>query len=151
MLFKKQKYKIISLVFVLLALPFLASAAGLVPCGGPTESPCTVTDIFVLIARLTNVLIALAGIYAVYVIIGAGFWLVISMGNEEKITQHRKALTQAVVGFMLIMIAFMVVNTVVNIILLQAYKDQDCKLDLSDPFNYLKIHSDPTKHAKCVN
>src|SRR3989344_6831635 len=108
MRFKKQV--IILSTFLLLLLPFGVAADGLVPCGGPTESPCTVKDIFVLVARVTNTLIGLAGIYAVYVIIGAGFWMTVTMGNEEAITKNKKALTQAVVGFVLAMMAYMMVN-----------------------------------------
>ena len=147
MRFKKQI--IILSTFLLLLLPFGVSADGLVPCGGPTESPCTVKDIFVLVARVTNTLIGLAGIYAVYVIIGAGFWMTVTMGNEEAITKNKKALTQAVVGFVLAMMAYMMVNTTVNYILLEAATNEKCKIDLSDPLNYLIIHSDATKHASC--
>jgi len=148
MVLKKQTLKYI-IVALVLFLPVFAFAAGLVPCGGPSDpGPCTIKDIFVIIARVTNILIGIAGIYAVYVIIGAGFWLITTMGNEEAITKNRKALTQAVVGFVLVMMAFMFINTAVNIILIGS-EDKQCKLDLRDPLNYLTIHSNPTEHAKC--
>ena len=85
---KKQIF--ILLLGLLVLTPFVASAAGLVPCGGPTESPCTLKDIFVLAIRTTNTLIGIAAIYAVYTIISAGFWLIVSMGEEEKITKNKK-------------------------------------------------------------
>ena len=110
----KQKSKLIIATVLLAAIPFFASAAswsnGLVPCGGPTQNPCTVKDIFVLIARTTNFLIAFAGIFAVYYIVGAGFWLIVSMGNEESITTRKKQLSNAVVGLALCMMAFLFIK-----------------------------------------
>ena len=143
-----MKSKVLIFSLFLLLTPFFASAAGLVPCGGPTESPCSVKDVFILVIRTTNTLVGLAAIYAVFKIIDAGFWLITSMGNEEAITSKRKQINNAVVGFVLVMIAFMTVNTVTNLLLLGAEK-KECKIDLKDPLNYLKIHSDPTEHAKC--
>ncbi|MBI3231925.1 MAG: hypothetical protein HYZ51_02500 [Candidatus Doudnabacteria bacterium] len=145
----KQKSKILIAILALSVIPFFASAAGLVPCGGPApEPPCGVKDVFVLAIRATNTLIGLAAIYAVYLIVSAGFWLIVSMGNEEAITKNKNAISQAVVGFVLTMMAFMIINTVVNLLLLNAEKEK-CTLNLKDPLNYLIIHSDPTQHASC--
>ena len=157
MSFKKQI--LILSILVLFLVPFGVSAAGLVPCGGPApESPCTVKDIFVMIAMVTNTLIGLAGVYAVFEIVNGGFWLITTMGNEEAIAKNRKRITQAVVGFVMAMFAYIFVNTAVNYLLLEAVGQKikladgtevECTLDLSDPLNYLYIHSDPSAHAKC--
>jgi hypothetical protein len=138
MLTQKQKeiIKICSFV-VFFSLPAFAFARGLVPCGGDGEKVCGLSDIFVLIARVTNWLIMAAGAYAVYKIVNSGFMLVISMGNEESITKNRKALSSAVVGFVFTMMAFMFINTVVNIILRGATNDPECKIDFTDPMTYL--------------
>lgn len=138
MLNQKQKtfVKICGLV-LLLTLPLLVQAKGLVPCGGDAESPCTVRDIFVLIARVTNWLIMVAGIYAVFKLVQAGFNLVISTGNEEAIAKNRKAIANAIVGFVFTMMAFMLINTVVNVILRGATNDPKCKIDFTDPMTYL--------------
>src|SRR5258708_36717042 len=133
----------ICLLFVVLH-PHSVSARGLVPCGGynadgSAEPRCQVGDIFILIARLTNWLIAMAGVYAAYLIIGAGFWLTVSQGEEEKISQHKKALSNAIVGFVLVLMAFMFVNTVVNYIFLRNISG--CKIDLTSPLTYLTIDS----------
>ncbi|MCX6797125.1 MAG: pilin [Candidatus Doudnabacteria bacterium] len=128
---KSKTFKTI-LIFTLLLLPALAAARGLVPCGNEGESPCTIEDIFALIARVTNWLLMVAGIYAVCQIIGAGFWLVITMGNEEKIAQQKKALNNAVVCFVFAMMAFLIVNTGVNLLF-----RSKCKINLSNPLKYL--------------
>ncbi|MDR3642337.1 MAG: hypothetical protein P4L74_01760 [Candidatus Doudnabacteria bacterium] len=128
------------------SMPHVTHAAGLVPCGGAAEKPCTVIDIFTLIAKVTNWLIAMAGVYAAYKIVDHGFWLVISMGNEEAITKHKSGISEAVVGFILVLIAFMLINTVVNVLLtrdISLKNNANCRLDLTNPMNYLIIDQNP--------
>lgn len=130
--FLKSKTLKTILISVLLLLPALAAARGLVPCGNEGESPCTIVDIFTLIARVTNWLLMVAGIYAVYQLIFAGFNLIISIGNEEKIASNRKMINNAVAGFVFTMLAFLLINTAVNLIL-----RSKCVIDLKNPLNYL--------------
>lgn len=138
---KKLLLTIFLLVTVFFSVPFYSHARGLVPCGGykddgSRESPCNLCDVFSLIAIVTNWLISVAGIYAVFQMVNAGFWMVTSMGNEENITKWKSALTSAVVGLVLVMIAFIIVNTAINYILLDGSKE---KVDLTHPFKYLNI------------
>ncbi len=133
---KKQKIILILVILGLLVFPLVqVHAAGLVPCGGDGESPCTITDFFVAVARVTNFLIAMAGAYAVYQIIFASFGMVVSQGNEEAITTKKSHLTSAVVGFVFVLMAYLFVNTAMNLILMSR-----CKIDLKDPLNYLRIY-----------
>ncbi len=137
----RQNIKIL-IILALLTVPFFVRAAGLVPCGGDGEAPCTVVDIFVLIARVTNWLIRVAGLYAVYEIISGGLWLALSMGDEESITKNKSRLTSAVVGFILVLFAYMLVNFAVNTLLV----NNGCqKLNLSNPWTYLDINKNATQ------
>lgn len=141
---KKQKIHFLILTILLLAvLPALASARGLVPCGGTGENPCTVQDLFVLLARVINFLLAMAGMYAIFQIISAGFWLAISDGNEETITKWKTAITNAIVGFVLALMGYMFINTAVNLLL-----NSKCKVDLRNPLTYLTITG--TNDPKCI-
>jgi hypothetical protein len=124
---------------LLLLAPVFAQARGLVPCGGykddgTLEHICTVNDAFYLAARVTNWLIMLAGLYAVVRIIYAGAMLTFSQGNQESVTKYQGALTNAIIGFVLVMTSFLIVNTVVNTLLLSK-----CKIDLRNPTTYLSI------------
>jgi predicted PurR-regulated permease PerM len=56
------------------------------------------------------------------------------MGNEENIKKWRGALSNAVIGFVLVMISFILINTVVNYILLDG---KGLQVQLTDPFSYL--------------
>lgn len=140
---KPKHYILVLLPLLLLAVPFLAEAKGLVPCGGVNEDPCDVQDIFILIARVTNFLIALAGMYAVYVILGAAFWMVVSNGNTEAMATQRKTITNAIVGFVFAMMGYLFINTAVNLILLSK-----CKVDLRNPLMYV-IVTDPDNYQGC--
>lgn len=144
MSFLKQNKHLIILIFILLVIPFFVYAKGLVPCGGDGEPRCGIEDIFVLIARATNWLIAMSGLYAVYKIIEHGFGLaVLSNGNEANITKHRNGIANAIVGMTMALMAFMVINTLVNLLLLRAGPTEtnrkECQIDLTNPLTYLTI------------
>ena len=142
---KKLLLTAILLSTVFFSVPLYSQARGLVPCGGykadgTREAPCNLCDVFSIIALATNWLLSAAGIYAVFQIVNAGFWLVISMGNEENITKWKNAITSAVVGFVLVMIAFIIVNTVVNYLLLDG-SAESYKIQQSNPLKYLNSTS----------
>jgi len=136
-----------------IATPFFASARGLVPCGGyldaagtQREPPCTFLDLFALAAIVTNFLVSMAGVYAVYKIIDGGFGLIISTGNEEKITAKKGEITDAIVGLVLVFMAYMIINTVVNALLTRSIATTttpSCGLNLRDPKTYLRIDQKP--------
>jgi len=144
----KSKIKIITFVLPLFLLmgaivPSLAQARGLVPCGGyaddkgTREPVCTFEYIFAMVARVTNFLITFAGLFAVFKITQAGFGMVRSMGNEEAITSAKNSLSNAVVGLVLVMMAYLLVNTVVNYLLL-SNSPKELRVNLANPFDYLK-------------
>lgn len=94
---------------------------GIVNCGnkGTVEDKnvsdaCTVEDIFKFMGRLASILIALAGIVAVFFIVKSGLQMVLAAGDMGAITKARKGLTNAVIGFVLVMIAFLTVNTILK-------------------------------------
>jgi len=145
-----MRKKITILLFSLLLTfsPLFAQARGLVPCGGykadgTSEPACTVNDVFYLAARVTNWLIMLAGVYAVFQIIRAGLFMVISQGNEESIKKYRGLLANAIIGFVIVMLAFVMVNTVVNFLIFSK-----CKVDLTNPTSYISPNQN---YNNCVD
>lgn len=104
-------------------LPSAVSAQGgfhFVPCGneydkdGKITNPCKFPDLIIMIVRVINYLISVAAIVAMYQVLSAGFWLTAALGNPEKIEQNKKALSHAVVGFGIIILAFVMVNLLVS-------------------------------------
>jgi hypothetical protein len=71
----------------------------------------------------------------VFQIVNAGFWLITTMGNEESVTKWKKGLTNAVVGFVLVMLAYLFMNTAVNLLLAQGKGDKT--VNFSDPLCYI--------------
>ncbi len=138
----KQKTIIaISLIssLLLISVPLMAQAFILIPCGGystASTAPCTISDFFYMVARIINWLISLAGIYAVLHIIISGFRMVISQGNQEAVKKAQEGVINSVVGFAIVLSAFLIVNTVVNSLLLSK-----CPIDLTNPTTYLTVCS----------
>lgn len=101
---------------------------GLVPCGrdsavtgsgiaGPRpDDTCTVRDLFTLMIRVTNYLILLSGFFATFQIIRSAFSMVLSQGNPEGISGAKKHLVNSILGLVLALMAFILINTVVGLL-----------------------------------
>lgn len=87
-----------------------SSGGGLVPCGNDPADPCTVSDIFRLIALLTNYLITAAGVFAIVFLVIAGVNMVTSVGNPEKLKSAKNHLTYAIIGLVLVLTAYIIVR-----------------------------------------
>lgn len=105
----------------------VAPDAGLVICGrshqndimdragNPNDSThaCTLYDLFSIFARVINFMLAVAGFFAIFQIVRAGQSMVLAMGNPESLTAAKQALTNAVLGFALVLIAYVLIYAVV--------------------------------------
>ncbi len=106
---------------------------GLVPCGngeysydasdpgakppdnsGASDKMCTVTDLFRVVVIVTNFLIAFAGLIAVLMIVRAGVMMITSAGNPTGYGAAKKSMINAIIGFCLTFLAFMLVNTLLS-------------------------------------
>jgi hypothetical protein len=74
-------------------------------------------DIRIIIAKIIRVAIGFLGIIAVGLIIYAGWLWMTSEGNEEKVGQAKKILTNAIVGLIIILSAFAIVSFILNSLL----------------------------------
>lgn len=71
-------------------------------------------DIRIIIAKIIRVIIGFLGVIAVGLIIYAGWLWMTSEGNEEKVEQAKKVLTNAVIGLIIILSAFAIVSFILN-------------------------------------
>jgi len=120
----KQLLQATTLVFALFVLSsvFIPSAVnaaddptgrtGLVQCGNKTNDPCTVEDIFNIFVIGTNLLIGAVGLVAILAIVYSGFSMVLAAGNTESITHAKKRLTNAIIGLILVLLAFILINLI---------------------------------------
>lgn len=114
--------KLILIFFLLfLCLPQITNAAGLVPCGGsddlstPTinESlPCTACDLLILFQNVLKKALEIAFLIVIGSIVYGGFRWIFSGGNETSIKTGQKIITNAIIGIVIILTAWLIVNTV---------------------------------------
>lgn len=71
-------------------------------------------DIRVVIAKIIRAVLGLLGIIAVVIVIYAGFTIMTSGGNEEKVAQGKKILTNGVIGLAIILMSFIIVQFLLN-------------------------------------
>jgi uncharacterized membrane protein len=130
-------------LMVLSLVPLQANALSLVPCGRsglpgePGTEPCQFEHIVVLVVRMINYLITVAAVVAMYQVLLSGFNMIVALGNPEKLKSAREGLSHAVVGFALIILAFVMVNLLVNGIFgtpgsPRNWWNPDCIYDITD-------------------
>lgn len=71
-------------------------------------------DIRIIIARVIQVFLGLLGIIAVSIFVYAGYLWMTSAGQEDKITQAKKMMVNAVIGIAIIFSAFAIVSFIIN-------------------------------------
>ncbi len=103
---------IFSSLLISLLVPTFIFAKGLVPCGGKGEHACTACDIFVLIQNIMNLVFEYSFVIAFVLIIIAGFNMMFSNGNSKKIQGAWNSIQNVLIGLVLILGAWVVVNTV---------------------------------------
>ncbi len=81
------------------------------PFSGGLASQSTLSG---LIKTILNIILTLSGIIAVIFIIIGGFQYMTAGGNEEQAEKGRKALTNAIIGLLIVILAFTIVQVVTN-------------------------------------
>lgn len=114
---RKRGFAVVAALVYTFLLKQPVDAAGLIPCEGLN---CTVDDFFVLFARIFNYLIGLSAIVLVLMIIWSGIQMLIfyvSETPEQNLTSAKYSLTRAIWGFIIIVIAYLIVSTLIFSIL----------------------------------
>lgn len=106
--------KKIMLLTILISLPLVTLAAGLVPCGGPApEAPCELRHFLILAQKIINFLtlqfmpVATAAGVAV-----GGIWILISGGNETYRKKGKDIINMSIWGAIIVMISWLIVNEI---------------------------------------
>ena len=90
----------------------LNSFVGLFPRNGIAGSS-SITD---LIATVIQTLLFVAGAIAVLFIIVGGYWYITSTGNEEQAEKGRSTLINAIIGVVMILMAYVIVTVIANLV-----------------------------------
>lgn len=114
-----MKYLVYIFSLAIIATPLLVVAAGLVPCGGGEEageSMCDTSFVGAFANGLIKFLISLLGVIAVIVLVYAGFRMVVSAGNEAEWTKAKELFTNVVIGIVIILAAWLIVDTIMRVL-----------------------------------
>jgi len=108
-----------------LIMPFLAYADGTVSNGlsnaglqsifgtGGLNSSQSLSD---LIVRVVDILLTFAGVVAIVFVIIGGYQYVVSGGNEETAEKGKKTLINAIIGIVVVVLAYTIINVLVNLV-----------------------------------
>ncbi len=94
--------------------PWLALAAGLVPCGGVGEPPCQFCHVAALISNVTTWLVQVLGVFAAIVIVVAGLKLASSVGSVSAKQTARKMISNVLFGYVLVLAGWLLVDTLLR-------------------------------------
>jgi len=92
---------------------------GIIPCGRISDNcstsideraPCNLCHIVILANNVINLLIKLAGIFALLALVVGGFLYVISAGDVSSISNAKNGITKALWGFVIILIVWILIN-----------------------------------------
>lgn len=108
---KKIVYAVAALAT--LALPFVASAVTVNPNLGPTFGLGT-ADLESTVIKIVQWVLGFLGLIAVIIILYGGFIWMTAAGNEDKVATAKKIIGAAVVGLIVILLAWAIVTFVIN-------------------------------------
>jgi len=113
---KTIKELIVFTILALLLIPVLTNAATstlpLVPCGGPNQHECTLCDLLVLAQNILKFALEMAFLIIIGFIAYGGFRWIFSLGKEENLKAGQQIITNAIIGLIIILTAWIIVNTV---------------------------------------
>ena len=125
-----KAYQIIPII-VFLIIPLVSFAAAITEptCGSGTHLQAGIcvpdssgdgilgaTDVVDLAKKVFNILLYLAGIIAVLFIIIGGYQYLTSGGNDEDAEKGKKTVTNALIGLIVVILAFTIVNVLTGTI-----------------------------------
>ena len=102
----------IAIVGVFVAIPVLAQVD--LQAFGAAAGFSTDASIGVIIARLIRSFLGVLGIIAVSLVLYGGFIWMTAGGNAERVTKAKKLLSNAVIGLLIILFSFAIVQFILN-------------------------------------
>ena len=75
-------------------------------------NPTNISDFGALVNQIINFITAFVGVVAVIYLIWAGFNYIMAQGNAKKVGAAKEAITNAVMGIIIVVIAYLIVQLV---------------------------------------
>jgi len=114
---KLNKLHTTLIILILYSLPVITKAAGFVPCGGPGEPECEACHIIKMTNNIVTWLIGILFVVFAIVLVVSGFRMVVSGGNPEAKTDAKNKITNAFVGLVIVLSAWLLVDTLMRVLL----------------------------------
>ncbi len=111
--------KLVALALILgafLAGSSLVSAQGLVQCGNAGQPACNLCSVLELLKNLIDFAIKLSFSFAALFITWGAFVTMTAGGAEERVKEGRKILTDTVIGLVIMLTAWLILGTVVQVL-----------------------------------
>ena len=126
-----MKKKFLYFSIIALSFPLTSSAAGLVPCGGPSESACTLCHLFLMAQNIWTYLTGILAIVAITMIIISGLIYLISGASEGLNKLAKEAMTNVAKGLIFVLGAWIMVNTLIYLVAVKSNWDDGSSLGSS--------------------
>jgi hypothetical protein len=98
------------------------------------DSMCELKDLFTGTAKVINYLIGFIGIFTIFRIVVSGFQMIISAGNEGMLKSAKSGLQNAIIGLLLVMLSYVIVNTIFELFDVQLGVEEEIQFPYN-PFN----------------
>lgn len=97
-------------LFTVPVMAMAVEAGELVPCGGPGQDPCEFCHTVLLVQNVADWLVNISGILVTIIVIVMGVRLASSGGNVDAKSQARRFIATAVIGYMILLSAWFVID-----------------------------------------
>jgi len=87
-------------------------AATLQNLGGPNSDVATIQSLTTLFTNVIGVIVALAGVALFIMFVVSGFSFLFSSGDPKKLEQARGTLTNAIIGLVIIVAAYLILRLI---------------------------------------
>lgn len=133
-------------MFALLVVPTAASAAGFIPCGGDGQPECQACHFVELGNKLIVWLIGILMVVFAFIMATAGWGLVTSGGNPQAKTAAKDKFTNAIIGLVIVLAAWLLIDTLMKMLLTPGAKS----LTTLGPWNQVECTKQPEVKAATV-
>ena len=83
-------------------------------CGANGVEFTTLSDIWIVIANVVRILVALGGVFAVIFIIVGGIFYIISAGDPTQTKRAKEIIKQAITGLVIMLLAYPVITFIAS-------------------------------------
>jgi len=113
----------IIILFLLLVPVATLFADGIVPCGGAGEDPCDFNYALILVNNIINFLLYTFAVPVATVMFAYAGWLFLSAaGDSGQVTRAKSITWSVVVGLVIALAAWLIVNTITSSLLSDEFK-----------------------------